>query len=859
MLLSVAEWLALVIALSGLVFVGFAKLRPVRELLLPMWLPLSVLIVAGIALFGTEQGRDLGVGLLGNGQLQLLLLALALFYWATGSWHAARLGLNRRFGTNRERWPDGYEPWLRWLPKLVGACAHLFAALSLALAARHVIPPDAEPLLFVPLWLVGFVPPAVIVVAVFFLWRQDQRYVAERDAFTRLEANGHAAPAVRDAFDLAKRRLNRTIGIVIVAGLALAGGLFLLDDRVPELPEGLAPATGWVLASAASFLLVVSFRKAIGHWVLRRRWISDRWRQRLIERFEETDERHAFSSSVLAGLLSAVALAVAIWAWWNPVSLGAAAGSMVLGFFAFGAYIAVIDLIRIFSGTGPRFAAVCVFLLLLGIGTSATRDFHRVRLCGDRLAPCADASAAAGEEDADIWVDPRPTVAEAAQAWYAQASRGWTDDAPVPMLIVATAGGGIRAAYWTATVLQQLERELGEDVLRRHLFAVSGVSGGSVGALAYMAATADGAPSDLTATELLDRDFLAPAVAALAFVDGPSSFLPDLRQGDRGYALERAWEVASRDVLARPFLSFFPREENLRDGPWRPALLLNATHQGTGRRVITSHLQVEQRVFLDSFDAHALVKVDMPASTAGHNSARFTYISPAGKLVPPRPQDGGPRDFGFLLDGGYFENFGAITALQLLREARQAIGRDKVRPIILQISSDPAISARDRARMSRDASLCEAKPGPLPFEAGDGGDWLSSYGNELTAPIAGVLASRIAHGTLASQELAYAVCRERQRPPGEVPPALEDLLAPVKDAPAVAQLNATGFDGAPGLDSRPHYAHVALCDEDGSTVPPLGWVLSSLLRGQFAQILEQQCGNQAELDGVIDAFLRPAM
>ena len=50
-----------------------------------------------------------------------------------------------------------------------------------------------------------------------------------------------------------------------------------------------------------------------------------------------------------------------------------------------------------------------------------------------------------------------------------------------------------------------------------------------------------------------------------------------------------------------------------------------------------------------------------------------------------------------------------------------------------------------------------------------------------------------------------------------------------------------------------------MCDEDGSTEPPLGWVLSPLVRGQFLKILEYQCGNPEELKGVIEAFLRPGM
>ena len=81
--------------------------------------------------------------------------------------------------------------------------------------------------------------------------------------------------------------------------------------------------------------------------------------------------------------------------------------------------------------------------------------------------------------------------------------------------------------------------------------------------------------------------------------DPVDDWLPELSRRDRGYALERAWEVATEDVLARPFLSFFPNSRDLEDAaPWRPALLFNATHQDTGRRVITSHLKVERHIFL---------------------------------------------------------------------------------------------------------------------------------------------------------------------------------------------------------------------------------------------------------------------
>src|SRR5262249_37679309 len=139
--------------------------------------------------------------------------------------------------------------------------------------------------------------------------------------------------------------------------------------------------------------------------------------------------------------------------------------------------------------------------------------------------------------------EERPTVGQAALAWFEQASRSYhKQDAhpgkPVPMMVIATAGGGIRASYWTATVLEKLEADLqkGGETREDLVFVISGVSGGSVGAMEYVAALHARAASKrpVEPTEFLQSDFLAAAIASLVFVDGPSNFLPDLGQIDRG-------------------------------------------------------------------------------------------------------------------------------------------------------------------------------------------------------------------------------------------------------------------------------------------------------------------------------------
>jgi hypothetical protein len=134
---------------------------------------------------------------------------------------------------------------------------------------------------------------------------------------------------------------------------------------------------------------------------------------------------------------------------------------------------------------------------------------------GDCVAP----KPAAGFSVATV-PNERPTVADAARAWYDQAKAAYAKahgDGPVPMLIVATAGGGIRAAYWTATILERLEKDLEtEGGVRPYLFAISGVSGGSVGAAAFEAALAQrdegnckaGDAACPLATKFLTEDFL---------------------------------------------------------------------------------------------------------------------------------------------------------------------------------------------------------------------------------------------------------------------------------------------------------------------------------------------------------------
>jgi hypothetical protein len=59
---------------------------------------------------------------------------------------------------------------------------------------------------------------------------------------------------------------------------------------------------------------------------------------------------------------------------------------------------------------------------------------------------------------------------------------------PYPVFFIATEGGGLRAAYFTALVLTALQDQC--PAFAQHVFAISGVSGGSVGATIFDALAA---------------------------------------------------------------------------------------------------------------------------------------------------------------------------------------------------------------------------------------------------------------------------------------------------------------------------------------------------------------------------------
>lgn len=284
--------------------------------------------------------------------------------------------------------------------------------------------------------------------------------------------------------------------------------------------------------------------------------------------------------------------------------------------------------------------------------------------------------------------EDRATFDQAIETWKQQNCN--TQGCP-KFVFVATAGGGIRAAYWTGTLLGQIHDQAKPGRLGERLFGVSGVSGGSVGATIYRAVaqarTQSGATSVTEQVQaILGRDYLGPVSAGLLYHDLLQALLPIPVLTDRAKVFEQSLETGFSGVVDQgDGLRASLIGSAAQDRHW-PALFLNSTWSDNGRRIVGATVQAPEAVLYQ--DLLQTQGKDLRLSTAAHNSARFPLVSPAGYWIREEQPNIKQR----LQDGGLFENYGAETALEILEAARRNLGRD-FHPLVILITSDPRLHA----------------------------------------------------------------------------------------------------------------------------------------------------------------------
>ncbi|MFI7601374.1 hypothetical protein [Actinoplanes sp. NPDC049681] len=298
-------------------------------------------------------------------------------------------------------------------------------------------------------------------------------------------------------------------------------------------------------------------------------------------------------------------------------------------------------------------------------------------------------------------------------------------DATVPMVLVSAPGGGLRAAYWTASTLTGLfgaaaaeKSSCPQAAPADRVFAVGGASGGSLGELTWMAWRA-GNDTDRTwyDADLARPDFLTDPLAWLLTVDLARGYL-GFRGQDRARRLENRWS----DTMPGLTSNFF-------DGSWGqggrlPVTLLTSTQVETGCRLNVGSVRVtDERLHASESSCTTIHEnvgqTDAPAasdlldylcgpargdtpsavsrSTAALLSARFPWVSPSGQLYRCGPQVAGSTKSATRIaavDGGYADNTGMGFLLDLWPRLERMIaahnaspGQGRIVPVFLEVDN----------------------------------------------------------------------------------------------------------------------------------------------------------------------------
>lgn len=245
------------------------------------------------------------------------------------------------------------------------------------------------------------------------------------------------------------------------------------------------------------------------------------------------------------------------------------------------------------------------------------------------------------------------------------------EQGPYPVFFVLADGGASRSGYWTAATLSKLE-DTTQGKFSKHLFCLSGASGGSVGngtffALLQQKDSLLKKRNNFTsgACNFLRSDFLTYTLARMLGPDFVRPLIGSLPVADRAAALEQAIEQGGEadaplySSFKQPLSHFIPTASNN-----LPILCINVTRMQDGRPSVITNIKPDTRTFNQRVDILNRLPAgkDMKLSTAVVMGARFPYISPAGRI-----------DSSYYVDGGYFDNSGGGFVHEMIIELRKIV------------------------------------------------------------------------------------------------------------------------------------------------------------------------------------------
>lgn len=573
---------------------------------------------------------------------------VAVLYWAAAAWFTARLLLGRQFERDNLG-ASPDDPFVDWFATVLPRALAIVATLPLCVMTLQAH------------WGLGLSTTAASMLFIVFL--------VLRRRFGDVDSHTHKTYAEFQVLGASGRQA--CLGLLALS-FALLGGFW-------SRALGMAMAGLWAIA----VLLLAGWERT---------------------RTVRAPAALAMGERVVPMLSLAAALLVlaGMWQAGDEIALARSIGSPAILLCALASWTLFGGLVLSYLPMTRRWPSLAPWLPPLLVLAGSLYETHWV--AQRDLAPPTPGKAAAQAD----WRDQRLPVTARFDQWMAQHRAG------EPVYLVAVVGGASRAGFWAGTVLSRLEDEARAQHRRfaANVFALSSISGGSLGAAAWVADLAQHPdtppcagerPTDWRRTRVerfLGGDFLSPVVARMLFPDLATRFVPIpvhrawSDRADRSLGLEQSW-IQDWPALAdgcgnpvdwsHPLTELYARAE-ADQPPWLPSLLINTVRLDDGQRFLQSNVRVELPGVMDLFDK-AFDTERLTLAQAVHNSARFPYVSPLGALraaaVPsPKPDEPLPRVIaGRLGDGGYHEGSGAATLadlIELLLERGQLRARSEV-------------------------------------------------------------------------------------------------------------------------------------------------------------------------------------
>jgi hypothetical protein len=407
-------------------------------------------------------------------------------------------------------------------------------------------------------------------------------------------------------------------------------------------------------------------------------------------------------NSILYFSFLALHIILVMLIFYMPFRLSIAPESMMLYMFSF--YVFLIDLVFYIVNVSKRRQLVAAVAGMVMVALIATSKWHlnTSHYMMDK------------NTDSTIFVNRERDEFSDRYAVLKKAIEENKSGKPYPIILVSGEGGGSRAGLWFSQNLINFDWET-KGKFRNHIFSVSTVSGSSVGLSTVFtfwdktrdATSIDKRWIDLPAT-LYANNYVGSSIRGLLLTDlykslGPGNWVKDRNttlQNEEAATTARAVLKVSGDAdwnnrdisdsgmtLKKDFMYFF-YEKNGNQLQYRkntPITLINTCRSNDGRRGIFSSIKLNETYFNEAIDIAGYMYEDSICNSKGvkqcagiKKPVSLGQACNTSELFPFFSAPAYIDNLGSFVDGGYHENSGLKSTLDIYGQLRKRLENDKL-------------------------------------------------------------------------------------------------------------------------------------------------------------------------------------